>query len=176
MSGPLIITALGFGGLFSLMFLRIPIGVAMGITGFLGFGLLSGFGPAITLFGSETAQVLSNSNLAIVPLFILMGSLATISGLSDDIYRLIYAFIGHWRGGLACATVGGCAGFGAVCGSSPATAATMGQIALPQMLSRGYSAACSSRLAFRASVFSGVGYGMLVTGPNFFSSFLIAVR
>lgn len=157
MSDPLVMTALGFVGLFVLMIMRIPIGVSMGIAGFLGFGLLSGFGPAITLFGTETAQVLSNANLAVVPLFILMGSLATISGLSDDIYRLIYALVGHWPGGLACATVGGCAGFGAVCGSSPATAATMGQISLPQMLKRGYSPALAT-----GTIAAGGTLGMLV--------------
>ncbi len=157
MSDPLVMTALGFAGLFVLMIMRIPIGVSMGIAGFLGFGILSGFGPAITLFGTETAQVLSNANLAVVPLFILMGSLATISGLSDDIYRLIYALVGHWPGGLACATVGGCAGFGAVCGSSPATAATMGQISLPQMLKRGYSPALAT-----GTIAAGGTLGMLV--------------
>ncbi|MBS8224675.1 TRAP transporter large permease [Vannielia litorea] len=140
-----------------LMFLRIPIGIAMGITGFVGFGVISGFGPAITLFGTEPAQVLSNANLAVIPLFLLMGSLATVSGLSDDIYRLIYALVGHWPGGLACATVGGCAGFGAVCGSSPATAATMGQIALPQMLKRGYSPALAT-----GTIAAGGTLGMLV--------------
>ncbi|WP_342344576.1 TRAP transporter large permease [Vannielia litorea] len=157
MIGPLGITALGFAGLFMLMFLRIPIGIAMGITGFVGFGVISGFGPAITLFGTEPAQVLSNANLAVIPLFLLMGSLATVSGLSDDIYRLIYALVGHWPGGLACATVGGCAGFGAVCGSSPATAATMGQIALPQMLKRGYSPALAT-----GTIAAGGTLGMLV--------------
>nr|WP_274608777.1 TRAP transporter large permease [Vannielia litorea] len=148
---------MGFAGLFMLMFLRIPIGIAMGITGFVGFGVISGFGPAITLFGTEPAQVLSNANLAVIPLFLLMGSLATVSGLSDDIYRLIYALVGHWPGGLACATVGGCAGFGAVCGSSPATAATMGQIALPQMLKRGYSPALAT-----GTIAAGGTLGMLV--------------
>lgn len=157
MSGPVAITALGFAGLFALMFLRIPIGIAMGFTGFVGFGLLSGFGPAVTLFGTEPAQVLSNANLAVIPLFLLMGSLATVSGLSDDIYRLIYALVGHWPGGLACATVGGCAGFGAICGSSPATAATMGQIALPQMLKRGYSPALAT-----GTIAAGGTLGMLV--------------
>ncbi|MEW5424799.1 TRAP transporter large permease [Amorphus sp. 3PC139-8] len=157
MSGPLAMTAIGFAGLFALILMRVPIGVAMGISGFVGFGILSGFGPALTLFGTEPAQVLSNANLAVVPLFLLMGSLATVSGLSDDIYRLVYAMIGHWPGGLACATVGGCAGFGAVCGSSPATAATMGQIALPQMLRRGYSPGLAT-----GTIAAGGTLGMLI--------------
>jgi C4-dicarboxylate transporter DctM subunit len=137
--GPISLTALGFLGLFGLIALRVPIGVAMAIAGFVGFGLLNGFVPAISLLATEPTQVFIDANLAVIPLFLLMGSLASAGGLSDDIYRLMYALVGHFPGGLACATIGGCAGFGAVCGSSPATAATMGQIALPQMLERGYS-------------------------------------
>jgi C4-dicarboxylate transporter, DctM subunit len=93
----------------------------------------------------------------VVPLFLLMGSFAGVSGLSSDIYRLAYAFIGHRNGGLALATIGGCAGFGAVCGSSVATAATMGRVALPEMLSRGYSPKLAS-----GSVAAGGTLGMLI--------------
>ena len=154
---PIALTILGFGGLFALIAVRVPIGIAMGVAGFVGFGLLNGFGPAVTLLATEPAQVFADPNLAVIPLFLLMGSLATISGLSDDIYRLMYALVGHLPGGLACATIGGCAGFGAVCGSSPATAATMGQIALPQMLERGYSPGLAA-----GTIAAGGTLGMLI--------------
>lgn len=155
--GPVELTALGFVGLFALIALRVPIGVAMAIAGFVGFGMLRGFAPAISLLGTEPSQVFGDANLAVIPLFLLMGSLATIGGLSDDIYRLMYALVGHLPGGLACATIGGCAGFGAVCGSSPATAATMGQIALPQMLQRGYSPGLAA-----GTIAAGGTLGMLI--------------
>lgn len=154
---PVELTVLGFVGLFALIAIRVPIGIAMGIAGLVGFGLLTGFGPAVTLLATEPAQVLADPNLAVIPLFLLMGSLATMGGLSDDIYRLMYALVGHLPGGLACATIGGCAGFGAVCGSSPATAATMGQIALPQMLDRGYSPGLAA-----GTIAAGGTLGMLI--------------
>jgi C4-dicarboxylate transporter DctM subunit len=155
--GPISLTALGFLGLFGLIALRVPIGVAMAIAGFVGFGLLNGFVPAISLLATEPTQVFIDANLAVIPLFLLMGSLASAGGLSDDIYRLMYALVGHFPGGLACATIGGCAGFGAVCGSSPATAATMGQIALPQMLERGYSPGLAA-----GTIAAGGTLGMLI--------------
>jgi C4-dicarboxylate transporter DctM subunit len=136
---PLIIATLGTVGMFALILLHVPIGVAMGLAGFAGFGVLVGWGPAVSLLSSGPVAVFSNLDLAVIPLFLLMGSFAGVSGLSADIYRLAYALIGHRQGGLALATVGGCAGFSAICGSSIATAATMGRVALPEMLARGYS-------------------------------------
>ena len=141
---PIALTILGFGGLFALIAVRVPIGIAMGVAGFVGFGLLNGFGPAVTLLATEPAQVFADPNLAVIPLFLLMGSLATISGLSDDIYRLMYALVGHLPGGLACATIGGCAGFGAISGSSVATTATLGGVAFREMQSRGYAPGLST--------------------------------
>jgi C4-dicarboxylate transporter, DctM subunit len=135
----MLIAVLGTIGMFVLIALHVPIGVSMAIAGVLGFALLSGWGPSVALLASGPVSVLSNMDLAVIPLFLLMGSLAGVSGLSSDIYRLAYAMIGHRPGGLALATVAGCAGFGAICGSSIATAATMGRIALPEMLKRGYS-------------------------------------
>ncbi|MDP6176024.1 MAG: TRAP transporter large permease, partial [Rhodospirillales bacterium] len=116
-----------------------------------------GFGPAATLFATEPIGVISNLDLAVIPLFLLMGSFAGVSGLSADIYRLAYALVGHRRGGLALATIGGCAGFGAVCGSSLATAATMGRVALPEMLKRNYSQTLAS-----GSIAAGGTLGMLI--------------
>ena len=144
MTDPLIIGLLGFAGMFVLIALHVPIGAAMGIAGFAAFGWLAGFKPAVTLFGTEAATALGNLDLAAIPLFLLMGSFAAVAGMSSDIYRLAQALCGHWRGGLAFSTILGCAGFGAVCGSSVATAATMTSIALPEMRRRGYHAALST--------------------------------
>jgi len=136
---PILLASLGMAVMFVLIILHVPIGIAMIVVGVGGFFILSGHGPALSLLAVEPAGVMSNSDLAVIPLFLLMGSFATVSGLSADIYRLAYAYIGHLRGGLALATIGGCALFGAICGSSPATAATFGRVALPEMLRRGYS-------------------------------------
>lgn len=136
---PLTIAFLGLAGMFLLIFLHVPLGVAMGVAGVIGFGLLAGFKPAFSLLASETASLFSSLDLATIPLFLLMGSFATAAGLSEDLYRIAYALVGHRRGGLAMATIGGCAGFGSVCGSAIATAATFGKVALPQMRARGYS-------------------------------------
>lgn len=154
---PILIALLGMAGMFALIALHVPIGVAIGAAGVVGFGFLGGWSPAFSLMGTEYITVFSNAELAVIPLFLLMGSFAGVSGLSSDIYRLAYAFVGHRRGGLALATIGGCAGFGAVCGSSVATAATMGRVALPEMLQRGYSRTLAS-----GSIAAGGTLGMLI--------------
>jgi tripartite ATP-independent transporter DctM subunit len=136
---PLLIAVLGTIGMFVLIALHIPIGVAMALAGVIGFTFLVGWSPAVALLANGPVSVLSNMDLAVIPLFLLMGSFAGVGGLSSDIYRLAYATIGHRRGGLALATILGCAGFGAICGSSIATAATVGRVALPEMLKRGYA-------------------------------------
>ena len=139
MNDPVVLAVLGLLGAFVLIALHVPVGVAMGIAGVVGFGLLAGFQPALAMIASETSNNLGSLDLATIPLFILMGSFASTAGLSEDLYRLAHALVGHRRGGLAVATIGGCAGFGAVCGSSVATAATFGKASLPSMLSRGYT-------------------------------------
>jgi C4-dicarboxylate transporter, DctM subunit len=139
MSDPIIIATVGIVAVFALIFLHVPIGVAMGLVGVVGFAMIVGWEPALSLLANEPASVITNLDLAVIPLFLLMGSLAGAGGLASDVYRLAYAFVGHRPGGLAYATIGGCAGFGSVCGSSVATAATFGRIALPEMLNRGYS-------------------------------------
>jgi C4-dicarboxylate transporter, DctM subunit len=136
---PLLIGALGLGAMFALILLQVPIGFAMIATGITGFGLIAGFGPAMSILATEPASNIASVDLAVVPLFLLMGSFASAGGLSADIYTVAYALLGHKRGGLAYATVGGCGLFGAICGSSPATAATFGRVALPEMLKRGYA-------------------------------------
>jgi tripartite ATP-independent transporter DctM subunit len=141
---PLEIGGLGIAALFALIIAQVPIGFAMMLVGVAGLALQTSWGPAMTLLATETASVLSSVDLATVPLFILMGVFATIAGFSKDIYNAVTALFGHRRGGLAYATIGGCAAFGVVCGSSTATAATFGKAALPEMLGRGYSKAFST--------------------------------
>ncbi|WP_436643269.1 TRAP transporter large permease [Microbaculum sp. FT89] len=136
---PITIALIGIGCMFMMIVAKVPIGIAMAMTGFLGYAFYDGVKPALSILVSEPVGIIQNFEFAVIPLFLLMGSFATTGGLSAEIYRLAYAFIGHRRGGLAMATMGGCALFGAVCGSSPATAATFGRVALPQMLQRGYA-------------------------------------
>lgn len=130
-----------FVGLMVMMVLRIHVGIGMLITGMAGFlvmnnGSVSGL---LFLINQLAYTRFSNYDLAVIPLFMLMGQFATHGGLSRALFRFASAFIGHWRGGLAMAATGACAGFGAICGSSLATAATMSQVAMPELRERGYS-------------------------------------
>jgi C4-dicarboxylate transporter DctM subunit len=136
---PLLIGAAGIAALLVLILAQVPIGIAMIIVGVVGYALQAGWGPALTILASEPSGLLASVDLATVPLFLLMGTFASAAGFSADIYRAAAAFLGHRRGGLAYATIGGCAAFGAVCGSSTATAATFAKAALPEMLRRGYA-------------------------------------
>ena len=154
---PVTVAVLGIAGMFVLIALQIPIGISMAIAGVVGFGTLASWPAALSLVGSKAVGAISSEELAVIPLFLVMGSFANISGLASDIYKLAYAFLGHRRGGLALATVGGCAGFGAVCGSSLATAATMGRVALPEMLKHRYDPALAS-----GSIAAGGTLGMLI--------------
>ncbi len=155
---PLVLAGLGLAGMFALIALHIPIGVAMGVSGFICVGLiLNDWSAAISLLKSEPSGIIANRELAVIPLFLLMGAFAGAAGLSADLYRLAYALVGHYRGGLAMSTIGGCAGFGAVCGSSVATAATMTRVALPEMLDRGYQPALAT-----GCIAAGGTLGMLI--------------
>ncbi|UYN93839.1 MAG: TRAP transporter large permease [Enhydrobacter sp.] len=155
---PTLIVVAGLAGMFVLIALHVPIGVAMAATGLACFALLENdLGRAFSILKTESVSALSSLELAVIPLFLLMGGFASASGMSSDLYRLAQAFLGHLRGGLAIATIGACAGFGAVSGSSIATAATMTRVALPEMLRRGYS----PRLAAGA-IAGGGSLGMLI--------------
>jgi tripartite ATP-independent transporter DctM subunit len=136
---PLAIGAVGLAALGALILLQVPIGFAMIIVGIAGYALQAGWGPAFTLLASEPSGLLASVDLATVPLFLMMGTFASAAGFSSDIYNAAAALLGHRRGGLAYATIGGCAAFGAVCGSSTATAATFAKAALPELLARGYA-------------------------------------
>jgi len=130
---------LGFAAVFALSLLRVPLAFAMGLVGFAGLGLLRGW----TATAASAAQVVYETGfaytLSVVPLFILMGNFVARAGLAQELFRAAYVFVGHLRGGLAHATVLACAGFGAICGSSIATAATMSKVAYPSMKRLGYA-------------------------------------
>lgn len=128
-----------------LIFLRVPVAAAMAITGFGGVWLVLGH-PNATLSQLKTLsyQTFASYSLSIVPLFLLMGQFATKSGLSKALFLSASDWLGHRRGGVAMAAVGACAGFGAICGSSLATASTMGQVALPELKRYGYSDATAT--------------------------------
>jgi tripartite ATP-independent transporter DctM subunit len=134
-----------FGIMLVGIFLRIPIALAMGMTGFFGTWYVLGApnSPMAALKGLSY-ETFSNQGLAIVPMFILMGQIATRTGMSAALFRAASDWLGHRKGGIAMASVGACAGFGAICGSSLATASTMGQVALPEMRKRGYSDSLST--------------------------------
>lgn len=129
---------LGTGVLLALIFLRVPIALALGVVGFVGFWQLTGWRPAFALLGQTLRDSALSYSLVVIPLFILMGNFLTSAGLSRALYQAAYAFVGHLRGGLAVSTVVACGGFSAVCGSSLATTATMGQVAMPSMRAYGY--------------------------------------
>ena len=128
----------GFVVLFALMLLRVPIGVAMGLVGVGGFGAIVGVGPALNLLAQSPIRTVTDFNLTLIPFFVLMGVLATNTGMSRELFRTGRAWLGGFRGGLGLASIGACAGFAAICGSSVATAATMTKIAYPEMKRAGY--------------------------------------
>jgi C4-dicarboxylate transporter, DctM subunit len=134
--------------LFALMIvliaLRMPIAIAMLVSGALGFGLIAGWHPLLGQLTGIPYSRVANYDLTVIPLFVLMGQFAAQGGISRALYRSALAWVGHYRGGIAMATIGGCAAFGAICGSSVATGATMASIALPEMRRYGYSGALST--------------------------------
>ncbi|MFL5090583.1 MAG: TRAP transporter large permease subunit [Xanthobacteraceae bacterium] len=136
--------AIAFTVMWILMFAQVPLAAVMGLTGVVGSALFVGFAPATSAFATEATSFLTNSQVATLPLFLMMGSFAAVSGMSDDMYRLGHVLLSRYRGGLALATIGGCAGFGALTGSSLATAATIGRVAIPEMRARGYSPALAT--------------------------------
>lgn len=143
--------------LFALLAAGMPIGFAMGLSAFLGTLLLLNVQAALELLGQTAYETALTYNLSVVPMFVLMGYIAGGAGLSEALYRACNTWLGHRRGGLALATIGGCGAFAAICGSSLATAATMAQIALPEMRRYNYD----DRLA-TGSVAAGGTIGILI--------------
>ena len=153
-------TMLGLIGIVVMVLLfmtRMPVAYVMTIVGFAGFSMLTSFKGGMNLLSRSFYEVFSSHALSTIPLFILMGQLAFNSGISRRLYETAYHFMGHVRGGLAMATVSACTAFGAVCGSSPATAATMSAVALPEMKRYGYANSLAA-----GSVASGGGLGMIM--------------
>ncbi|TSE37656.1 C4-dicarboxylate TRAP transporter large permease protein DctM [Tepidimonas fonticaldi] len=139
------LAAWSFPVLLALIFIRVPIGLAMAVCGLVGAYLVYGTPvPLLNQLKQVTFTTFSNYNLSVIPLFLLMGQFAALGGLSRSLFKAAEAWIGHYEGGVAMAAVGACAGFGAICGSSLATAATMGQVALPELRRAGYSGALST--------------------------------
>lgn len=130
---------LGFCALFAIVFFGVPLGFALLIVGFLGFAYLRGFGPAIFMSGQQVVEFGANYGFSVLPMFILMGTLIHRSRLSEELYDAANSWLGHFRGGLAMATIAACGAFSAVSGSSLATAATMSKVAMPPMRRYGYS-------------------------------------
>lgn len=130
--------------LIALFCLGMPVGFAMAIVGFCGFCYVVSFNAAITMVGSDIWTTFSKYGLTVIPLFIFLGYLAFNSGIAERLYSAAYKWFGHWRGGLAIATIGADELFAAICGSNTATAATMGTVALPQMNKYGYDTKLSS--------------------------------
>ena len=130
---PEIVGLVGVAILIVLLFLRVWIGIAMGVVGFLGFAIVTNFKYACMIIGSVPYTSIANETVAAVPLFILMGAIVSNTGVGGDLYQTAYKWFGQLRGGVAMATVVACGGFAAISGSSSAAAATMGKLALPEM-------------------------------------------
>ena len=130
---PVVVGIIGIGLLLLLFLLRMPVAFAMAFVGFIGFAYLTSPGPALSLLAQDIWEQFSSYPLSVIPMFILMGTFAFASGISQRLYRTTYTWVGQLTGGLTIATVLACAGFAAICGSTAATAATMGKIALPEM-------------------------------------------
>ena len=147
-----------FPVLMGLIFLRVPIGLAMFLVALGGLYMVTdGMTVALSRLKNETYSTFSSYSLSIVPMFLLMGHFATLGGMSTALFKAAEAFLGHRKGGVAMASVGACAGFGAICGSSLATAATMSQVALPELKRYGYSGGFST-----ATLAAGGTLGILI--------------
>ncbi len=132
------VAVIGFVALFTLMLLRVPVGMAMGLVGVCGYSYIAGSGPALKLIGQTSMRTVTDYTFGVIPMFMLMGAFVSVSGVSRELFRAANAFIGHLRGGLGVATVIACGGFAAICGSSVATAATFSSVAYPEMRRFGY--------------------------------------
>ena len=154
---PTLVGIVGICLMVIVFFTRMPVAYVMALLGFLGFSYMISIPGGLALLSRSMYEVFSSYGLTTIPLFILMGQLAFNSGISRRLYDTAYTFMGSTRGGLAMATVSACTAFGAVCGSSPATAATMATVGLPEMRRYGYADELST-----GAVASGGGLGMIM--------------
>ncbi len=127
------VAVIGFVTLFTLMLLRVPVGMAMGLVGVTGFGYIVGAYPALKMVGQTSMRTVADYTFGVIPMFLLMGAIVSRSGMSRELFRVANTFVGHLRGGLGIATIAACAGFAAISGSSVATAATFSTVAYPEM-------------------------------------------
>jgi C4-dicarboxylate transporter, DctM subunit len=141
---PVTVGLIGLVVLFFLLFSGMPLGFVMGVVGFVGFAYLKNLDSALTLLGTIPYRTFADYGFSVVPLFILMGELCFAARLSGDLYDTAHEWIGQFPGGLAMASIAACAGFAAICGSSVATAATLGTVALPEMKRYRYDAALAT--------------------------------
>jgi len=132
------VAVIGFIALFSMMLMRVPVGMAMGLVGVTGFGYVVGSGPALKIVGHTSMRTVTDYTFGVIPMFLLMGAFVSNSGMSRELFRAANGFVGHLRGGLGIATIAACGGFAAISGSSVATAATFSTVAYPEMRRYGY--------------------------------------
>jgi C4-dicarboxylate transporter DctM subunit len=132
------VAVIGFISLFALMLLRVPVGMAMGLVGVCGFGYLVNGTAALKLVGQTSMRTVTDYTFGVIPMFLLMGTFVSNSGMSRELFRAANGFVGHLRGGLGIATIAACGGFAAISGSSVATAATFSTVAYPEMRRYGY--------------------------------------
>jgi C4-dicarboxylate transporter, DctM subunit len=154
---PLEAGLLGTALLFILLVFSMPVGFAMGVVGFIGFALIVSPEAATSMVTADLYETFSSYGLTVIPLFVLMGQVALHSGISRKLFDAAYRWLGPLPGGMAMATVGACTGFGAICGSGPATAATMASVALPEMKRFKYDMGLAT-----GAVAAGGGLGMLI--------------
>lgn len=148
---------IGFAAVLALVFLRVPIALAMGLVGVVGYAHETTTSAAVSMAARLITDAARDYGLSVIPLFVLMGLFVNQSGMSREIYRAANAFLGHWRGGLAMATITACGVFAAISGSSLATAATMSRVAMPEMRRFGYDDSLST-----ASIAAGGTLGILI--------------
>lgn len=153
----------GFLALVALMFLKVPVGFVMALVGLVGFSFLVSWDAALHLMAQDFTYVFGSYNLTVIPLFVLMGQLAHHSGMSGRLFHAAYRFFGSLPGGLAVATIGACAGFSAICGSTSATAATMAAVALPEMKKYNYDPSLATGV-----VAAGGSLGILIPPSTIF--------
>ena len=160
---PITTGLLGFAVLVVLMFAKIPVGFVMTIVGLLGFAFLTSWDASLSLLARDFFSTFGSYNLTVIPLFVLMGQLAHYTGISGRLFNAAHKFFGHLPGGLAIATIGACAGFSAICGSTSATAATMASVALPEMKKYHYDSALATGV-----VAAGGSLGILIPPSTIF--------
>ncbi|HUB44244.1 MAG TPA: TRAP transporter permease [Acetobacteraceae bacterium] len=159
------VAVIGFVVLFTLMLLRVPVGMAMGLVGVTGFGYLVGMEPALKMVGQTSMRIVTDYTFGVIPMFLLMGAFVSRSGMSRELFHAANKFVGHRRGGLGIATIAACAGFAAISGSSVATAATFSTVAYPEM----------RRFAYPQSFATGVIAAGGTLGAMFPPSIVLAV-